>query len=205
MFERVTVRASDRDASEQFYATVLEMLELGRSTGGSWMDFRVLAADSERPVTTGLHIGFVAPSRAHVDDFWRTGVGAGYRDDGGPGPRPQYGPHYYGAFLLDPDGNSAEAVHNDSLREGGAVDHLWIRVTDLAASTDHYEAVAPYAGFSVDAGTPERAHFRGSTGSFSLVLGEPTRNAELAFREVKPGYAGSELDPDGNRVELLTR
>jgi catechol 2,3-dioxygenase-like lactoylglutathione lyase family enzyme len=41
------------------------------------------------------------------------------RDDGAPGPRPQYGGDYYGAFLLDPDGNSAEAVHHGSLREHG--------------------------------------------------------------------------------------
>ena len=54
----------------------------------------------------------MTPSRAHVDEFWRAGTEAGYRDDGAPGPRPQYSPDYYGGFLLDPDGNSAEAVHH---------------------------------------------------------------------------------------------
>ena len=60
-------------------------------------------------MTRRLHIGFAAPSREHVDAFWRAGTEAGYQDDGAPGPRPQYHADYYGAFLLDPDGNSAEA------------------------------------------------------------------------------------------------
>jgi hypothetical protein len=47
-------------------------------------------------------VGFVAPSRAEVDEFWRVGTGAGFRDDGAPGPRPEYGDDYYGSFLLDP-------------------------------------------------------------------------------------------------------
>jgi hypothetical protein len=53
-----------------------------------------------------------------VDEFWRVGTAAGYRDDGVPGPRPQYRADYYGAFLLDPDGNSIEAVHHGALRRG---------------------------------------------------------------------------------------
>ena len=62
--------------------------------------------------TRGLHIGFSAPTREHVDAFWQAGVDAGYRDDGAPGPRPEYGPTTTARFLLDPDGNSAEAVHH---------------------------------------------------------------------------------------------
>jgi hypothetical protein len=47
-----------------------------------------------------------------VDELWRPGTGAGYRSDGAPGSRPEYGNDYYRGFLLDPDGNSAEAVHH---------------------------------------------------------------------------------------------
>ena len=82
----------------------------------AWNDFSLAPASAERPVTRRLHIGFAAPSRAHVDEFWKAGTAAGYRDDGAPGLRPQYSDDYYGAFLLDPDGNSAEAVHHGSLR-----------------------------------------------------------------------------------------
>jgi predicted lactoylglutathione lyase len=64
-------------------------------------------------VTRGLHIAFVASSRELVDEFWRVGTAAGYRDDGEPGPRPQYSPEYYGSFLLDPDGNNVEVVNHN--------------------------------------------------------------------------------------------
>jgi catechol 2,3-dioxygenase-like lactoylglutathione lyase family enzyme len=58
-------------------------------------------------------MAFPAPDRAAVDAFHRTAIGAGYRDNGGPGERPQYHPGYYGAFVLDPDGNNIEAVFHD--------------------------------------------------------------------------------------------
>jgi len=202
VFERVTVHASDLEASERFYATVLPTLGFAES----WMEFEVAAANDERSVTHGLHIGFVSPSRELVQRFWQTGVDAGYPDDGAPGPRPEYGPEYYGGFLLDPDGNSAEAVHNDSLRQGGAIDHLWIRVTDVRAARAFYEQLGPHAGFHLQTDMPERAQFLDDdgSGSFSVVAGEPTRNVSMAFREARPGYAGGRLDPDGNRVELVS-
>ena len=116
-----------------------------------------------------------------MDEFWRTGTSAGYRDDGAPGLRPQYGPDYYGGFLLDPEGNSAEAVHHDLVRDRGLVDHLWIRVADVAAAKRFYVAVAPYAGFRLDDDTPERAQFVGGSGSFSLVSGTPSEHVYMSF------------------------
>jgi hypothetical protein len=59
------------------------------------------------------------PTTELVDRFHRAGVDAGYSSDGEPGPRPQYAPEYYGAFLLDPDGNNVEAVHRGEYRAGG--------------------------------------------------------------------------------------
>ena len=50
---------------------------------------------------------------ATVDAFHEAGVAAGYRSDGAPGERPEYHSGYYGAFLLDPDGNNVEAVFHD--------------------------------------------------------------------------------------------
>ena len=78
LFDHVTIRASDREASEQFYATVLATL------GVEWGEFSIAPATHEKPVTRGLHIGFAAPSREHVDAFWQAGTEAGYRDDGEP-------------------------------------------------------------------------------------------------------------------------
>jgi catechol 2,3-dioxygenase-like lactoylglutathione lyase family enzyme len=186
MFDHVTIRVSDRAASERFYDTVLAPLGIERSGATAefveWDDFSLAAATPERPVTRGLHVGFAAPSRAEVDELWQVGTAAGYRDDGAPGPRPEYGDDYYGAFLLDPDGNSAEAVHHDRVTPGHAIDHVWVRVAGVAASRRFYELVAPHAGFEVVFESPERVRFAGARGSFSVVAGEqPSEHVHIAF------------------------
>jgi len=61
-------------------------------------------------VTPPLHIAFAAGSRAEVDAFYAAATAAGAKDNGPPGPRPQYHRGYYGAFVLDPDGHNIEAV-----------------------------------------------------------------------------------------------
>ncbi len=237
MFDHVTIRVSDRQASERFYETVLHTLGIEKTHSGEdyaeWDDFSLAEASEEKPVTRRLHVAFVAPSRARVDEFWRVGADRGYRDDGAPGLRPQYSDDYYGAFLLDPDGNSAEAVHHGSLRQGGVVDHLWIRVADVAASRRFYETVASYAGFSLQKAMRERAQFVGESGSFSVVAGTPSEHVHMAlpahddasvnafhraateagYRDNGPpgerpvyhtGYYGAYvLDPDGNNVEIV--
>jgi catechol 2,3-dioxygenase-like lactoylglutathione lyase family enzyme len=236
VFDHVGIRASDREASERFYETVLRRLGSEKSHSDDWYaewdDFALSGATDEKPVTRRLHIAFVAPSRRHVDDFWRIGTEAGYPDDGAPGPRPQYSADYYGSFLLDPDGNSAEAVHHGSRRTSG-VDHLWIRVADLGASRRFYETVAPHSGFRLRSETPELAHFAGGGTSFTVVLGTPTEHVHMAFPAsdnasvdafhraataagyrdngapgerlvYHEGYYGAfVLDPDGNNVELV--
>jgi catechol 2,3-dioxygenase-like lactoylglutathione lyase family enzyme len=64
-------------------------------------------------VTVNLHLAFPAPDRATVDALHRAAVEAGFRDNGGPGERAEYHAGYYGAFVLDPDGNNVEAVFHD--------------------------------------------------------------------------------------------
>jgi catechol 2,3-dioxygenase-like lactoylglutathione lyase family enzyme len=198
-----------------------------------WNDFSLAAATSEKPTTRRLHTGFAAPTREHVDAFWQAGTESGYRDDGAPGLRAEYGDDYYGAFLLDPDGNSSEAVHFEGLRRDGVVDHLWLRVADMRRAKRFYETVAPYAGFRLATETPERARFAGDAGSFSIVLGEPTHHLHMAFPASEdaavrqfhaaataagyadngePGerdvyhrgyYSAFVLDPDGNNIEVV--
>jgi len=186
VFDHVTIRVSDRGASERFYATVLRTLGIEQTHSGEdfaeWGDFSLALADAENPPTLRLHIGFAAPSRVHVDEFWRAGTEAGHEDDGPPGQRPEYSDDYYGAFLLDPDGNSAEAVHHGTMRKGAAIDHLWIRVADLEASTRFYETVAPAAGFRSGRELPGRIQFACVSGSFSVVAnGHPSEHVHLAF------------------------
>ncbi|HYX86629.1 MAG TPA: VOC family protein [Gaiellales bacterium] len=207
MFHHVTIHVRDLEASERFYTPLLETLGhpvTNRATGRvGWRDFWIEGASSDMLPTARLHIGFAAPSIDAVDRFWQEGVEHGYTDGGAPGPRPEYGRDYYGAFLLDPDGLSAEAVRHDSLRRGGAIDHLWIRVADVAAARRFYLGLARDAGWTLAADLPERARFTGGNGSFSVVAGEPARNVHMAFAT---GTRRDRLrDPDGNVVELLGR
>jgi len=115
MFDHVAIAVSDLAASERFYRTVLSVLGIEPSHADAalveWEDWDIGPTDREHLLTRGLHVGFRAPTREAVDAFWQAGIDAGFRDDGAPGPRTIYGPDYYGGFLLDPDGNSAEAVH----------------------------------------------------------------------------------------------
>jgi len=151
--------------------------------GSEWEDFAISPAREEHSLTRNLHVAFVAGSPAEVDDWWRAMTSAGYASDGEPGPRPQYAPEYYGAFVRDPDGNSVEAVHHGELRGGeNRIDHLWIRVRDLAESRLFYETVAPTVGLRVRDGAANRFHVTSGGRSFALVLEEPvTENVHLAF------------------------
>ena len=189
VFDHVGIAVSDLAASERFYRTVLSVLGVEPSHADAelveWDDWDIGPTDREHPVTRGLHVGFRARDRAQVDAFWQAGVDAGYRDDGAPGPRTQYGPTYYGGFLLDPDGNSVEAVHGD--REDavpdGRVDHLWIRVRDPQASRRFYTTIAPHAGLRLAHDEPGRVQLSGPDYSFSLVRDERplTEHVHLAF------------------------
>jgi catechol 2,3-dioxygenase-like lactoylglutathione lyase family enzyme len=237
VFDHVTIRVSDRDASVRFYDTVLGVLgiesEYSDDDFTEWDDFSLTVATAWSPVTRGLHIGFGASSRERVDEFWELGTAAGYESDGEPGPRPEYGSDYYGGFLLDPDGNSVEAVNFEDVRHG--VDHLWIRVRDVAASKRFYDTIAPHAGFRPGKDTPERAQFISEeTGSFSVLSGDHlTENLHMAFPATTneavnafhdaaiergytdngtPGeraeyhrgyYAAYVLDPDRNNIEVV--
>jgi catechol 2,3-dioxygenase-like lactoylglutathione lyase family enzyme len=187
MFDQVTIRSADCQASERFYRVVLGALgiEPGRAGSGlvEWDDFVVTQADAANPPTRNLHVAFVASSRDHVDEFWRAGIACGYDDDGAPGERPQYTPSYYGAFLRDPDGNSAEAVHHRDVRRGGHIDHLWIRTRDLDAATAFYTTIMHCTGLREGRRWEVGRQFRGAWATFSLVAdGKPvTEHLRLAF------------------------
>ena len=186
MFDHVTIRVSDREASRRFYETVLEPLGHAISHSGGhfdgWNDFGIAQAREDRPVTRRLHVAFVSRSREEVNAFWQAGMKAGYASDGEPGPRAEYHEDYYGGFLLDPDGNSAEAVYHGRSRKGeNVVDHLWIRVADLEATKRFYEAISPVLGLRITHELPERFHVAARRRSFALVRGEPSENVHLAF------------------------
>ena len=225
MFDHVGIRVHDREASRAFYE-----LALGKPTHDSaefteWGAFGIADGTPSRR----LHAGFGVPDRAAVDDWWSRMTDAGHESDGEPGPRPQSSEGYYGAFVLDPDGNSIEAVVHE--RSGDGLDHLWLRTRDVDAARRFYETVAPVVGISL----VRDAHFRfaDGSGSFTFVDGEPTENVHLAFGvpdvstveefhrvltaagyrdkgppgerpQYHPGYHGAfVLDPDGHNVEAV--
>ena len=65
---------------------------------------------SEKDAVANIHLAFAAPDRKSVDAFYAAAMASGATDNGPPGLRPQYHENYYGAFVLDPDGNNIEAV-----------------------------------------------------------------------------------------------
>jgi catechol 2,3-dioxygenase-like lactoylglutathione lyase family enzyme len=117
VIDHITIRVSNFEASKAFYDCVLAPLghELAWQDTerrlAEWGDFSI--AQDGKPLSENVHIAFGAESREEVDAFHRAGTGAGYRDNGAPGERPIYHEGYYGAFLLDPDGNNVEAVFHD--------------------------------------------------------------------------------------------
>lgn len=148
-----------------------------------WDDFVISPATSLYPPTRNLHLAFVAESRHHIEEFWNAGIKAGFADDGAPGERLQYKSDYFGAFLLDPDGNSVEAVHHGDTRSGGHLDHLWIRVHDLTAAEKFYGTIARYTGLRPGGRWDEGVSVRGAWALLALIAdGKPqTEHLNVAF------------------------
>ena len=185
MLDHVDIRVSDLPASRRFYETLLGERTHSEDGFDEWGDFGIVQAEDAQPVTRHLHVAFASRSREDVDSFWRRGTEGGYPSDGEPGPRPQYTPDYYGGFLLDPDGNSVEAVHRPGrTEEGPPIDHLWLGVADLEASRQFYETVAPVLGIEVaDAWRPGHVAVGGKKRHLMLVADgrPPAVNVHLAF------------------------
>jgi catechol 2,3-dioxygenase-like lactoylglutathione lyase family enzyme len=110
MLDHVTIGVSNLTRARKFYDYALKPLGIERlyAEGEIFRDTARIGA--RNAVITGAHVAFTAPDRATVDVFHAAALAAGGRDNGGPGPRPKYHRHYYGAFVLDPDGHNIEAV-----------------------------------------------------------------------------------------------
>lgn len=118
VLDHVDLHAGDYAESVRFYGTVLAPLgipNLVESPEGTC--FTNLNVVDRRPATQNLHLCFYAREKEHVDAFHRAGVEAGFRSNGAPGYR-DYGPGYYAAYLLDPDGNNVEALYRDEGNPG---------------------------------------------------------------------------------------
>jgi catechol 2,3-dioxygenase-like lactoylglutathione lyase family enzyme len=188
VFDHVGIAVSDLDASLPFYELAFARLGYGEPYRGDWFyeweDLAIGQAADDRPATRNLHLALVASSREVVDAWWQAMTAAGHPDDGEPGARPRYSAGYFGAFVRDPDGNSVEAVHPGEPRSGdNRIDHLWIRVRDLAESRLFYETVAPTVGLGVRDCAADHFHVTGRERSFAVVRDDKpaTENLHLAF------------------------
>ena len=166
-----------------------------------WGDFGITPVSADHPLTRRLHLGFGVEDREAVDDWWRRMTEAGYTSDGEPGPRPEYTETYYGGFVLDPDGNSIEAVHHYRSRTG-EIDHVWLRTTDIGAVKQFYETIAGAVGIELVREQPELVRYSDGAGSFTFVVGdEPTEHVHLAFGVERPG-GGRSVSPARDRGRL---
>lgn len=110
----------------EFYDRVLETLNIKRvfeepnvkavAYGRAFPEFWLQEPFDGKPptVANGSHIAFLAANEQQVQDFYNAAITAGAQDDGEPGPRPHYGPAYYGCFVRDLDGHKIEAMYWDS-------------------------------------------------------------------------------------------
>ena len=124
MIDHASVSVSDPAASKAFYEAALAplgycvVMEFGPVTGlggptpsaseDSPVHADLWLAPAENP--TPCHIAVTASTTAQVAAFYEAALAAGGTDNGAPGERSHYHPGYYGAFVLDPDGNNLEAV-----------------------------------------------------------------------------------------------
>jgi len=116
MLDHLGLQVSDYEDSKRFFAASLAPLgyeilaEFGGATAGFGAppkpDFWIARGQP----SGAAHVAFRCEDRATVDAFHRAGLAAGGKDNGAPGLRPIYHEHYYGAFVLDPDGHNIEAV-----------------------------------------------------------------------------------------------
>ncbi len=117
MFDHIGLKVRDLQASVRFYSNALTPVgSVLDSSGDGYAGFGPKGQPAlwlythQGPVTAGTHVALRATSRGAVDRFHAAGLAAGGRDNGAPGVRTDYGPRYYAAFLLDPDGHNVEAV-----------------------------------------------------------------------------------------------
>ena len=119
ILDHVGLKVSDFDRSLAFYREALATLGIellsdltfGRDRHAGFGKGNATFWISNGAAVRGdTHVCFRAASRSEVQSFYSVALSMGGRDNGGPGIRAHYHPNYYGAFVLDPDGNNIEAV-----------------------------------------------------------------------------------------------
>lgn len=123
MIDHLGISVADFAASKAFYLGALAPLGIGvvmnvpKEQSGRPSDFAGFGSDGKPDfwigqgvAPQGMHLCFTAKTRADVDAFYKAALAAGARDNGPPGIREHYHPHYYAAFVIDLNGVNLEAV-----------------------------------------------------------------------------------------------
>jgi len=118
MLDHIGIKVTDLGRAKSFYHHALAPLgislimewETHAGFGSRGKPFFWVGEVEHMAPGAGVHVAFAAKTRTEVDAFYSAAIRAGARDNGEPGLRPHYHSHYYGAFVLDADGNNIEAV-----------------------------------------------------------------------------------------------
>ncbi len=118
MIDHIGIQISDLAHSKAFYEkalaplgyAVLKTFDFAVGYGVEGKPDFWIGLPQRKGTPDRVHVAFRAKGRADVRAFYEAAIAAGGKDNGAPGVRPQYHEHYYGAFVLDPDGHNIEAV-----------------------------------------------------------------------------------------------
>lgn len=121
MIDHLSLYVNDYAKAKEFYLTALKPLRYGLimefpMAGGFGVDGKPdlwIVGKPEAKFAT--HVCLRAENRAQVDEFYAAAIAGGAKDNGKPGIRAEYHANYYGAFVIDPEGNNLEAVCHDAV------------------------------------------------------------------------------------------
>jgi catechol 2,3-dioxygenase-like lactoylglutathione lyase family enzyme len=232
MYDRVTVGVSDLEASKAFYeAGFTALFAMERETRDSFARWDRFAIDAARPVARNAHVAFQASTQDLVHTFYDAVLAAGGTDNGEPGPRPQYGPRVYAAYVLDPDGINVEATFRPMSE--WPIDHVVLGVEDLAESKRFYDVALRAVGRGLIGEFTDAVCYGTQDGALWIADRDVTEGIELTVAAVNPAaieafwnaaveagfesasepgdapdyaadrYAASVLDPDGNVLRAV--
>jgi len=125
MLHHLSFAVADLARSSAFYDATLSTLgyvrvwaddaAIGYGSPGGGDKFAIKLHSVVVTPGEGFHVAFAASSREAVDHFYRAALEQGGKDNGGSGLHPEYGEHYYAAFVFDPDGYRIEAVNKEAI------------------------------------------------------------------------------------------
>jgi catechol 2,3-dioxygenase-like lactoylglutathione lyase family enzyme len=109
---------SNMKKSKKFYTPIMKFFgfkgpgrgDMAFYESSDGLTIVVASAEKKSSITRNVHLAYSVTTRKQVDRFYELAMAAGGKSEGKPGIRANYGPNYYGAFVLDPDGNNIEAV-----------------------------------------------------------------------------------------------